>query len=538
MYMSSPQLLVIGLDGGDFRYLDRFSDDLPNIRQLRNDGVEAPLQSTHPPWTGSAWPSMYTGLDPSHHGVYDFFDYRDTYPDEAEIVSRNSVQAPALWNYFSQQGLRNIIINVPITHPAEELNGVLLPGYLAPSDAEGYPSGIRDELAEELGTEYQIYSESETGGDSKDEINEFESLIRHRADAADYLLRTNEWDFAFVQVQKTDSVFHNSSSEEDFRRVYRAADNLIGRLISTADPTPNVVLVSDHGMGPTTGHEIYINELLREHEFIKTKSNPTTLGLSDVKSEEESSAATQTTVTQAVDLLKTIGFDPTTAYRLAEWIGIEDQILQYLPTSIKQSLAEGVDWRTSQAYCRRTSEHGIRINLDERDPDGVVSSETYEQVRSEIITLLSDLETANGKPIFELVCPREEIYKGPYTDDACDILFRTTDMNHEISTHFHGRVLGSVDTYNHKPKGIFIANGPTINEEWTESELHLTDVAPILFTLLREPIPERLIGMAPTDLVSVDYETASYSDVPYGGKEEYSQDRAEATERLKDLGYL
>jgi hypothetical protein len=98
--------------------------------------------------------------------------------------------------------------------------------------------------------------------------------------------------------------------------------------------------------------------------------------------------------------------------------------------------------------------------------------------------------------------------------------------------------LGPVDAYNHKPNGVFVANGPTINEEWTESELHLTDVAPILFALLREPIPERLIGTVPSDLVSVDYETASYSDVPYGGKEEYSQDRAEATERLKDLGYL
>lgn len=536
--MSTHPLLVIGLDGVDFRYLNRFSEDLPHIRRLRNNGVEASLQSTHPPWTGSAWPSMYTGLDPSYHGVYDFFDYRGTYPDEAEIVSRNSVRAPAVWNYFSQCGLENIVVNVPITHPAEELNGVLLPGYLAPSDAEGYPSGIRAELSDALGAEYQIYSNSETGGKSADEIDEFESLIRKRAEASEYLLQTKEWDFAFVQVQKTDTVFHNSSSPADFRRIYKAADDLIGCLLATVKSTPNVVIVSDHGMGPTTGHEVYINELLREHNFIETQSDPTTLELSELKTETKKESNTPTVLTRIVDVLKNIGVDPTTAYQFAERVGIEEQILRRLPTGLKQSLAEGVNWRTSQAYCRRTSEHGIRINLDGRDPEGIVSSEAYEQIRSEIIQLLSDLETTDGEPIFELVCPREEIYEGPYADDACDILFRTTNMNHEISTHFHGRVLGSIDAYNHKPNGVFVANGPTINEEWTESGLHLTDVAPILFALLREPIPERLIGTAPSDLVSVDYETASYSDVQYGGKEEYSQDRAEATERLKDLGYL
>jgi predicted AlkP superfamily phosphohydrolase/phosphomutase len=536
--MPSGQVLAIGLDGADFRYLNQFSDNLPNINELRDEGVEAPLQSTHPPWTGSAWPSMYTGLDPSHHGVYDFFDYRDAYPDEAAIVSRNDVNAPAIWNHLSEVGLESIILNVPITHPAEEIKGVLVPGYLAPSGADGYPSGIRDELSEELGNEYQIYSESETSDNSQKKIDDFEALIRQRADAAEYLLQTREWNFAFVQVQKTDTVFHNSSSQDDFRRIYEAADNLVGRLVDACESTPNVVLLSDHGIGPTTGNKVYINELLHERGFITTKSNPTNLELSEIKKNREQDSESSAKLVQLVDSLKNIGIVPTKAYRIAERIGVEEQILRYLPTSLKQSLAEGVDWQESKAYCRRTSEHGIRINLKGRDTHGVVSPEEYEDVRTEIIQLLSTLEADDGEPVFELVCPREEVYDGPYTEDACDILFRTQDMNHEISTHFHGRTIGSVDSHNHKEMGIFIASGSEINCQWSESMLSLIDIAPVLFCLLRVPIPDRMIGTIPEQLLSVTPETESYGDVAYGREAAYSQDRSEVTDRLEDLGYL
>ena len=96
--MENPnrRTLVIGFDALDFRYLDAFTDSLPNFSALRSRGVEAPLTSTFPPWTGSAWPSMYTGTDPSHHGVYDFFRFSDG-PENASLVSRKDVDTPAIW---------------------------------------------------------------------------------------------------------------------------------------------------------------------------------------------------------------------------------------------------------------------------------------------------------------------------------------------------------------------------------------------------------------------------------------------------------
>ena len=131
---------MLGFDALSWRYLDAF--DLPNFESLIDRGVAAPLESTFPPWTGSAWPSMYTGVDPSHHGVYSFFDVAVGYPDEAGLISRNDVQAPALWNYLTAVDRSSAVLNVPVTHPAEPIDGALVPGYLAPEEADV----LRDEL--------------------------------------------------------------------------------------------------------------------------------------------------------------------------------------------------------------------------------------------------------------------------------------------------------------------------------------------------------------------------------------------------------
>ncbi|WP_336325847.1 alkaline phosphatase family protein [Halovenus sp. HT40] len=534
--MGSEQVLVVGLDGVDFRYLDRFTDDLPNITALRDGGVEAPLTATHPPWTGSAWPSMYTGLDPSTHGVYDFFDYRDSYPDEAEIVSRNDVDAPAIWNYLSAIDRTSIVLNVPVTHPAEQIDGVVVPGYLAPADEGGHPEGIRDELSDALGEPYRIYASSETSEDEPT-ASEYAELIRSRASAATYLMETTDWDFAFIQVQKTDTVFHNFSEEAVFRRVFRATDDLVGRLTDHVDDETTVVLVSDHGMGPTSG-ELYLNDILEEHGYVETTANPTNLELSGVKSDEDGGESdSMAALARVSDLLGRIGLGPQQGYRIAQRLGIEQQIIDVLPELVTQSLAKGVDWRASQAYCRRTSEQGIRINLAGRDESGVVTEAEYEQLRDELVKLLSNLETDRGEKVFESVKPREAVYDGPYAEHACDILFQTASMDHEISTNFHGRAMRSIDSHNHKQHGIFVASGPSIDRR-PDGPISLLAVAPMLFGALEAPVPERLADSLTRDILSKPIEQQRYDDVPFGRSASYSQDRTEVTDRLEDLGYL
>lgn len=546
--------VVIGLDALDFRYLDRFAEATPNLQQLRERGVEARLESTHPPWTGSAWPSMYTGTDPSHHGVYGFFVY-DGYPDDAHLASRSDVDAPAIWDYLSSDDGRSVVMNVPVTHPAEPIEGALVPGYLAVEDETGHPEGIRDELSDAIGEEYSIYSRAEVSDDAAEKFDGYLELIDQRRRAAVELLDREEWELAVLQVQKTDAVFHNFDRDEKFRRIYQAADQFVGDVLEAVSDDVNVVVCSDHGIGPVTGYNVHVNEVLLEHGFVETTDeiDRPTIGTEkasliegeegpgpgpDSVSHSDDATLLENSIRTGQRLASRVGVEPADVYAAAERIGLESVLLRLAPDAVKSAATESVDWRSSRAYCADGTRMGVRINLEGREPNGIVSRSAYESTRDEIIDILSDLETPDGDPVFEWVCRREKLYDGPHIDRAPDICFLPTEMNHLISSALYGRKFVSVDVHNHKRDGVFLGAGPKFNSA-APDRLSLTDVAPITMGLLGRPVPATMTGSIPDGLLATDVQRLDYGSVPHGrATAEPTADDGEVTERLEDLGYL
>jgi len=60
------KILILGLDGSTWKVLKPLIDAgiLPNIQKVVEDGCTAVIESTIPPTTSPAWPSMATGLNP------------------------------------------------------------------------------------------------------------------------------------------------------------------------------------------------------------------------------------------------------------------------------------------------------------------------------------------------------------------------------------------------------------------------------------------------------------------------------------------
>jgi predicted AlkP superfamily phosphohydrolase/phosphomutase len=237
-------------------------------------------------------------------------------------------------------------------------------------------------------------------------------------------------------------------------------------------------------------------------------------------------------------LIDILGIDPSSLYRLAKRAGVEGTVMRIIPDSLKRSLGQGVDWRNSMAYCRSESEQGIRINLEGRDPDGVVSETEYESVREGIINIMSNLRTPDGDLVFQFVCKRERMYTGPNVDQACDILFRTKEMNHPVSTKLYGDVFLPINNFNHKDTGIFIGSGPDINETVNIDTVALTDIAPIVMGLLEQPVPERMSGSIPDNLIKKETTRRPYENVEFMKSTNYSHNQTEVADRLRDLGYL
>lgn len=557
--------VVLGFDALDARYLDRYADALPNFRRLRSRGVEASLESTHPPWTGSAWPSLYTGTDPSHHGVYDFFSSRG-YPDEADLVTRGDVDRPAIWNYLSADGAPSVVLNVPVTHPADRIEGVLLPGYLAAEDEPGHPRGVRNDLGESIGEEYTIYSDGEISDDPDEKFDGYLELLDRRRRAGLALLSEHEWEFAFLQVQKTDAVFHNFDDEDRFRAVYRAADRFLGDVLDLIDEETNVVVCSDHGIGPVDGYEIYVNELLRDGGFVTAAEEPSvrSLGLDkrSLLDGDEGSTATASsersttaegseptdgpvarTARIARSVAERVGVEPSDVYAVAERIGVEEALVRLTPSALREGIGRGVDWRRSTAFCPSASLMGVRINLEGREPNGRVPRSEYEAVRQEIVDHLSAVRTPDGDPAFEFVRPRDELYDGPRIEDAPDVVFLPAGMNHTVSTVLYGQPFVPHRAYDHKTDGVFLGAGPGFRDGATVDRLSITDVAPIAMALLGRPVPARMTGTVPDDLLAVPVSVEEYGDVPFATGRSEARGRSDApdesmTDRLEDLGYL
>lgn len=533
----------MGFDALTFDYLDEF--DLPNFERLRHGGIEAPLRSTFPPWTASAWPSMYTGVEPGHHGVFDFFQYGTAYPDDATIVSRNDVRAAAVWNYLSALDVPSIVLNMPVTYPADRIDGVLIPGYLAPEEAPGYPERIRDDLADRLGG-YRIYSRGELSDDENEKLDGYVELIEVRRRAAKYLLASYDWQFAAIQVQKTDAVVHNFEDRQAIQRVYETADELVGTVLDLVGENANVIVCSDHGIGRATGYQLYVNEVLRGHGFVETTVDSEGPSMRNEKqqlmgnpSEAETSPSLPAHAVSAVArLLDHTSVTPGRVYRHAEQLGIDSALTKLLPAGT--SVLPEIDWQASHAYCRSSSELGIRINLEGREPDGVVSRSEYEPLRSRIVEILSELRTPDGQPAFDFVVPREDVYDGPHAADACDVLFLPKDMNNVVRTGLPGKRVLPVDTATHKPEGAFIAAGPGFDRSADIEGFELLGIAPTIMALLGCAVPSRMTGTVPDGLLNVPVSYGEYSDVEFntGRADADAGSNGRVKERLEDLGYI
>ena len=66
------KLIVFGIDGMDLDVVLRYKDELPNIYGMMKESGFPRLRSVFPADTTPAWTTIYTGQDPSEHGILNF----------------------------------------------------------------------------------------------------------------------------------------------------------------------------------------------------------------------------------------------------------------------------------------------------------------------------------------------------------------------------------------------------------------------------------------------------------------------------------
>jgi len=149
------KVIVLGFDGADFRLIQPWVEagHLPGFAKIMAEGAWGELESVPNQRSAAAWTSFMTGKNPGQHGIFEFYDYQaDSY--NIRFLQGQMRQGRTLWNLAGEAGRNVGVINVPMTYPAEAVNGFLIAGLDAPGvESKGftYPDGIYKEVLESVG---------------------------------------------------------------------------------------------------------------------------------------------------------------------------------------------------------------------------------------------------------------------------------------------------------------------------------------------------------------------------------------------------
>jgi len=144
----------MGFDGMDPTLARKFMDEgkLPHFKRLAESGTFAKLETTQPSESPVAWASFATGVNPGKHNIYDFLvrDLQTYMPDLAMVkkeppeflwglipTKRPKVLSTrggtSFWVHAGNDGVRSVVLTVPVTFPPEEIaHGQLLAGLPLP----------------------------------------------------------------------------------------------------------------------------------------------------------------------------------------------------------------------------------------------------------------------------------------------------------------------------------------------------------------------------------------------------------------------
>ena len=166
----------------------------------------------------------------------------------------------------------------------------------------------------------------------------------------------------------------------------------------------------------------------------------------------------------------------------------------------RADLLRAVDWGRTQAYA--VGFGGIYLNLRGREAFGIVDGGAAAGLKAAIrASLLALRDPADGGMVIDEVFDRDEVYRGPYVEEAPDLMAGFRKGYRASWTCVTGGVGASVFQDNLRPwkgdhnvhpsyvPGIFLCNRAVDREN-----LRIEDIAPTVLRLFGVPIPRHVDG--------------------------------------------
>jgi len=451
------RVLIIGWDcAAPELVFDAFKADMSNTRRLMEEGIYGELESTIPPITVPAWMCMMTSRDPGELGIYGFRNRKDYSYDALTIANSRTIKVPTLWDLLGQAQKKSVVLGVPLTYPAKPFPGWMVTSFLTPNlnSQWTFPRRLTREITQ-VASDYMIDIPNFRTDRRAELEQQLLKMTAERFKLTRYLLETKDWDLFTMVEMGSDRLHHafwrfwdkthpkyepNSPFSETMRNYYRALDAELGETLACIDENTTIMVVSDHGAKRMDGG-ICVNEWLRQHGYLTLKTEP---------------------------------------------------------SEIKRWTPDMVDWPQTKAWGEGGYYARIFINVEGREPNGIVRAKDYESVRDALKEQLEAIVDEAGHNIGTRVFKPEEVYR-ECRNIAPDLIvyfgnlfWRSVGSVGYNSIYTYENDTGP-DDCNHAEMGMFIIKNGR-QAQGLVSPKSLYDIAPTVLDEFGIDIPEAMQG--------------------------------------------
>lgn len=359
---NESKLVIIGLDGVPFRMLEGFANDgtMPNTAELISNGTFKKMKSSIPDISSVAWSSMITGVNPAMHGIYGFVDLR---PNSYKMCFPNfgNLKADPFW---AQTDSKSVIINVPSTYPVKPMNGVHISGFVSIDIEKSiHPTSILDNL---LSLDYRLDVDAMKARESMDLfLTDVDDTLNARIEAYRYLWKTQDFETFMLVFTGTDRLMHFLwAAYEDVNHQY---------------------------------HQQFVDHFKKIDKAI---------GEIVAKLNED----------DTVIMVSDHGFE-----RLDYEVYINTLLAQKGLLKFQPGAEPGLEAISPETKAFSMDPARIYVNLEGKFPCGSVPISERDACIEELETLFKEF-TIDGKKVIKNVFRKEDVYAGPYFDEAPDLI--------------------------------------------------------------------------------------------------------------------
>ncbi len=264
------RVVVVGFDGLSPVMVDKYVKEgkLPNMARIIREGAYGDCMTVLPPSSASAWTSAVTGVNPGKHGIYGFLKELDEGGKGPAVFNTSRDRGfSTVWDVMSEYGRRACVVNIPLSSPADSLNGVMIAGFPHTSEdqiAHYWPP----ELEKYLGSyKYDAFRVTCAKGQEEKFLRSMEDISGRRLDVGLTLFDEGDWDLFWIVFTFTDRIQHYMWKYMDEEHplydpamreaygdrvewAYKRADAFLGEFMKRLEGDDLLIVMSDHGFGP------------------------------------------------------------------------------------------------------------------------------------------------------------------------------------------------------------------------------------------------------------------------------------------------